>query len=350
MTKDELYIQRCIELALNGIGSVSPNPMVGAVIVHNDKIIGEGWHKKFGEAHAEVNAINIIEDKSILKNSTIYVNLEPCSHHGKTPPCAELIIKHQFKKVVIGMMDPFEQVAGNGIKKLKDAGIEVIENVLQKKCEELNKRFITYHTKKRPYVILKWAQTIDGFIAPDATKMSTEEFEEKRHITDFIIQKLVHKWRTEEDAILVGTNTVAYDNPALNVRAWIGNLPIRITIDKNLRLASTHKIFDQTQATFIFTEQENTSIKNITYIKIDFTKDIAAQILTHLYQQHIQSLIIEGGTKTLETFINKGLWDEAQIFSSPKILVDGIKAPIISGTIIHQNNIDGKQLTIYRNL
>ena len=349
MTEEELFMQRCIDLAQNGAGNVSPNPLVGAVIVHQNKIIGEGWHKKFGEAHAEVNAINSVQDKSVLSESTIYINLEPCSHQGKTPPCADLIIHHRFKKVVIGMQDPFDKVAGNGIKKLKDAGIEVIENILKKECVELNKRFITFHTKKRPYIILKWAQTIDGFIAPDSTKLSPEEFEQKRHITGFIIQKLVHKWRSEEDAIMVGTNTIFSDNPALNVRAWNGRNPVRICLDKKLRLSNTFKIFDRSQPTIIFTEKERSSSENLTYIKINFDDKLPESILEKLFQNNIQSIIIEGGKQTLETFINKSLWDEAQIFISQKILNEGVKSPNITGNISHQNKIDNNQLTIYRN-
>jgi len=340
---------RCIELAQHGAGNVSPNPMVGAVIVHQNKIIGEGWHKNFGGPHAEVNAINSVEDKSLLKESAIYVNLEPCSHHGKTPPCADLLIHHQFKKVVIGMKDPFEKVAGKGMTRLRDEGIEVVENILQKECEELNKRFITFYTKKRPYIILKWAQTLDGFIAPDSTKLSAEEFEQKRHITGFIIQKLVHKWRSEEDAILVGTNTIFSDNPALNVRAWKGRNPVRICLDRNLRLENSLKIFDQSQPTFIFTEQEKSSTENTTYFKVKFDDQLSESILEILHQQHIQSIIIEGGKQTLETFISKSLWDEAQIFTSPKILSEGIKSPSIYGSIFHQNTIDKNHLTIYRN-
>ena len=348
MTNEEIFMQRCIELALNGAGNVSPNPLVGAIVVHQNKIIGEGWHQKFGEAHAEVNAINSVVDKSVLKDSTIYVNLEPCNHQGKTPPCTDLLIKHQIKKVVIGMMDPFEKVAGNGIQKLRNSGIEVVENILQKNCEALNNRFITFQTKKRPYIILKWAQTSDGFIAPDSTKMDAEEFEKKRHITGFIVQKLVHKWRSEEDAILVGTNTILSDNPALNVRAWNGRNPIRICLDKNLRLSSNFKIFDHTQPTIIFTEKEKQLEENIRYIQIPFDNQLASTVVGNLYQQKIQSVIIEGGKQTLETFINAGLWDEAQIFTSPKKIHDGIKSPIISGTIIHQNIIDKNQLIIYK--
>jgi diaminohydroxyphosphoribosylaminopyrimidine deaminase / 5-amino-6-(5-phosphoribosylamino)uracil reductase len=221
--------------------------------------------------------------------------------------------------------------------------------VLQKECEELNKRFITFYTKKRPYIILKWAQTLDGFIAPDSTKLSTEEFEQKRHITGFIIQKLVHKWRSEEDAILVGTNTIFSDNPALNVRAWKGRNPVRICLDRNLRLDISFKIFDQNQPTLIFTELEKPSTENTTYFKVKFDEHLAKSILDILFQQHIQSIIIEGGKQTLETFISKSLWDEAQIFTSPKVLSEGIKSPSIYGSVFHQNTIDKNHLTVYKN-
>jgi diaminohydroxyphosphoribosylaminopyrimidine deaminase/5-amino-6-(5-phosphoribosylamino)uracil reductase len=349
VTSDELYMQRCLELAQHGAGHVSPNPLVGAVIVHNNRIIGEGWHKCYGKAHAEVNAIHSVEDKSLLHESTVYVNLEPCSHHGKTPPCADLLIMHQVKKVVVGIMDPFEQVAGNGIRKLKEAGIDVVVGVLQQQCEELNKRFITFHTKKRPYIILKWAQTQDGFIAPDANSMPAEEFEQKRHITGLIVQKLVHKWRSEEDAIMVGTNTAITDNPALNTRAWKGSSPIRIALDRTLRIPTTHQLFDQKKPTIIFTEKKVKSSSNITYISIDFNDALTSQIIDHLYQKNIQSLIIEGGTKTLETFIQKQYWDEAQVFISPKTLGNGIQAPSISGEIFLKDTIDASTLTVYRN-
>jgi diaminohydroxyphosphoribosylaminopyrimidine deaminase/5-amino-6-(5-phosphoribosylamino)uracil reductase len=213
-------MKRCLQLAILGAGNVAPNPMVGCVIVHNDKIIGEGWHRQYGQAHAEVNAIASVKDKSLIKDSIVYVNLEPCSHFGKTPPCADLLISHSPKKVVIGMIDPFSKVAGNGVAKLKEAGIEVELGVLEDECKFLNRRFIKFNTKQLPYVILKWAKTINGYIAPDARILSKEAFEEQRHITDRIVQKLVHRWRTQEDAIMVGTNTTLFDNPALNAREW----------------------------------------------------------------------------------------------------------------------------------
>lgn len=343
-------MQRCLELAVNGLGTVSPNPMVGCVIVHEGKIIGEGWHRKFGEAHAEVNAINSVSDKRLLPEASVYVNLEPCSHFGKTPPCADLLISHRVKKVVIGMKDPFEKVAGSGIQKLTDAGIEVQVGVMEEACRELNKRFITFYTQRRPYVILKWAQTINGFIAPDASKMSAEEFEQKRHITGLIVQRLVHKWRTEEDAILVGTNTVITDNPALNSRAWGGKNPVRITLDLNNRLPHNLRIFDGSQPTLVFTSADKTASSNLEYITINKEQQVFTQILHALYERNIQSLIVEGGAVTINHILAHGLWDEAQVFVSPQTLDDGIAAPKTPhGNILAQTTIDAKQLTIYRN-
>lgn len=337
----QLYMQRCIELAQNGAGSVSPNPMVGCVIVHNEIIIGEGWHQQFGQAHAEVNAIAAVKDKSLLSEATLYVNLEPCNHFGKTPPCADLIIQHQIKQVVVGMVDPFEKVAGNGISKLQAAGINVSVGVLENECRFLNRRFIKYVTQHKPYVILKWAQTHNGYIAPDASKVSAEEFEQQRHITGFTIQKLVHKWRTEEDAIMVGTNTALLDNPALNARAWHGKNPIRIVMDKTLRLPDTLKLFDKSIPTIVFTEQQKESTQNLTFIQIDFAKNWFDDILNHLYQHKIQSLIVEGGSQLLNTIIDANLWDEAILFISPKTINDGVKAPFINGINYQSDIIDG---------
>lgn len=337
----QFYMQRCIELARNGAGSVSPNPLVGCVIVHNNIIIGEGWHRQFGQAHAEVNAIATVKDKSLLSESTLYVNLEPCNHFGKTPPCADLIIQHQIKQVVVGMVDPFEKVAGNGISKLRAAGINTVIGVLEKECRFLNRRFIKYVTRHKPYVILKWAQTHNGYIAPDAHKLSAEEFEQQRHITGFTIQKLVHKWRTEEDAIMVGTNTALLDNPALNARAWHGKNPVRIVIDRTLRLPDSLKLFDKSEPTIVFTEQQKESNHNLTFIQVDFSQNWFDEVLNHLYRLKIQSLIVEGGSQLLNTIIEANLWDEAIQFISPKTINDGVKAPFINGRNYKSNIIDG---------
>lgn len=339
-------MQRCIELAQNGAGSVSPNPLVGCVIVYNNQIIGEGWHKQFGLAHAEVNAIEAVKDKSLLKESTLYVTLEPCSHFGKTPPCADLLVQYQFKNVVIGMFDPFKKVAGNGIEKLKAAGINVTVGVLAVECTFLNRRFIKFVTHQKPYVILKWAQTWNGYIAPDATKMSSAEFENQRHITGRIVQKLVHKWRTQEDAIMVATNTALFDNPALNAREWSGKNPVRVLLDKNLRLPNNLKLLDGNTPTFVFTELHKQNQQNLTYIQLDFTKNWLNEMLSHLYQLNIQSLIIEGGTQFLNTVIESKLWDEAVVFSSPKTIINGVKAPVIDGIKIQHEDIDGINMQV----
>ena len=257
MNIHEKYIKRCIELAQNGLGTTYPNPMVGSVIVHKNKIIGEGWHKKSGEAHAEVNAINSVKDESLLKDATIYVSLEPCSHFGKTPPCSDLIIAKEIKRVVIGTMDPFAKVAGRGIKKLMDAGCEVKVGILEDECLELNKSFFTFLKKQRPYIILKWAQTEDGFIAPE-----NREGKRPVWITNKYSGQLVHKWRSEEAAILVGTNTVLKDNPSLNVRKWTGKSPIRIVIDRELKTPDEFPILDGTQKTIMLCENKPVKSSN----------------------------------------------------------------------------------------
>jgi len=342
----EKYIKRCIELARNGLGSTYPNPLVGSVIVHNGKIIGEGWHRKAGEAHAEVNAINSVKDESLLKSATIYVSLEPCSHFGKTPPCSDLIIARGIEKVIIGTIDPFAKVAGRGIKRLMDAGCKVQVGILEKECLELNKRFFTFHKKQRPYIILKWAQSQDGFIAPEAK-------EEKRPvwISNKYSGQLVHKWRSEEAAILVGTNTVLEDNPKLNVRKWTGENPVRIVIDKDLKIPETFSVLDGSQKTIVICENKpKKSVNgNLIFEEIDFSENISEAICEVLYKYELQSVIIEGGSNTLRQFIDKGLWDEARIFTGNMQLKKGLKAPEISGKIWKESYIDTDNLKIYRN-
>jgi len=331
MVQHEKYMQRCLELAALGLGAVSPNPMVGAVVVLDDKIIGEGYHQKYGEAHAEVNAINQVVNRfpnsdELLKRATIYVSLEPCAHYGKTPPCADLIIKHQIPNVVVGCRDPFAQVDGKGIEKLKAAGIDVTVGVLDAECQWLNRRFFTRVQKHRPYVILKWAQTADGFFAPDDSSQYWIAGPEAR--------KLVHQWRTEEDAILVGKNTAAIDNPQLNVRYAQGKSPKRVVIDRRLELKPGLNLFDQSVETFIFNEVKTDVDGKNKYIALeDFERYVPQYILFQLYLQDIQSIIIEGGAKTLNSFIEAGLWDEARIFTGEKELKQGIKAPAINGHI-----------------
>jgi diaminohydroxyphosphoribosylaminopyrimidine deaminase/5-amino-6-(5-phosphoribosylamino)uracil reductase len=348
----EKYLSRCIELAKNGLGTTYPNPMVGSVIVYEGKIIGEGWHKKAGEPHAEVNAINAVKDKSLLKKATIYVSLEPCSHFGKTPPCCDLIIKNKIPNVVIGTVDPNVKVAGNGIKKLIEAGIHVTVGILEAECNELNKRFFTFHKKKRPYIILKWAESQDGFIAPEEILRKTQNDIEKKPvwITNTYSRQLVHKWRSEEQAILVGTQTVIDDNPKLNTRDWAGNNPVRVVLDLNNRIPEENAVFDNQIKTIVFTKSINTANKeNTIFERIDFEQDITPQILEVLYQHQIQSVIIEGGRQTLQTFIDANLWDEARVFVGNLSFKSGTKAPILTKKPFRKLMIGNDELILSRN-
>jgi diaminohydroxyphosphoribosylaminopyrimidine deaminase/5-amino-6-(5-phosphoribosylamino)uracil reductase len=348
MTDDKVWMNRCLELARLGEGLVAPNPLVGSVVVYDGRIIGEGWHRKFGGNHAEVNAIESVKNKSLLAHSILYVNLEPCSHFGKTPPCANLLIKYKIPKVVIGMVDPNPQVAGKGVELLRNAGVEVVLDVLNEEAVLLNKRFIKYYLQKKPYVVLKWAQTQNGMLSPDAKKMSKQDFERERHITGFLVQKLVHKWRTVEDAIMVGTNTALTDNPALDARAWVGKNPVRVIIDNNLRLPRDLKIFSQNQRTLIFNSTKNEVFENLQFVKIDFLGNWFSELLSCLYEMKIQSLIIEGGSQLLHSILEGDLWDEAIVFYSPKHISKGIQAPSIYGKIIQQQEFDGVQMTQYK--
>jgi len=326
-TLHETFMSRCLQLAENGLGNAAPNPMVGSVIVHNNKIIGEGFHRKCGEAHAEVNAINSVKDKELLKDSTLYVNLEPCSHYGKTPPCSNLIIQHKIPRVVIGCKDTFSLVSGRGIEQLKNAGCAVIVGVMENEARWLNRRFFTFHEKKRPYIVLKWAQTIDGFVD---VKRNENEPSKPFWITNDLCKRLVHKWRSEEQAIMVGTNTALKDNPQLNVREWFGNMPLRIVTDRNLRLPKNLNIFDNSQKTLIFNSLKNEISDKIEFVKIDFSenkKNSVLQILEKLYERNILSVFVEGGSELLNTFISNHLWDEARVFTGHKYFYEGTKAP-----------------------
>jgi diaminohydroxyphosphoribosylaminopyrimidine deaminase/5-amino-6-(5-phosphoribosylamino)uracil reductase len=342
----EKYIKRCIELAQNGLGTTYPNPMVGSVIVYDDRIIGEGWHKKAGEPHAEVNAVNSVKDKSLLKKATIYVSLEPCSHFGKTPPCCDLIIANEIPNVVVGTVDPNEKVAGKGILKLIEAGANVTVGVLEEECNQLNKRFFTFHQKRRPYIILKWAESQDGFLSPE--KVSVQE-RKPVWITNPYSRQLVHKWRTEEQAIFVGTQTVVDDNPKLNARDWDGNNPTRVVIDQNNRIDENSFIFDDTVKTIIFSKIEKPSKENTHFEVIDFDQNIIPQIINVLYQHQIQSIIIEGGRQTLQSFIDENLWDEARIFIGKTNFNKGTKAPFISRKNSTKTNILNDELIQLRN-
>ena len=329
----EKYIKRCIEIAKNGLGSTRPNPMVGCVILHQDKIIGEGFTSPYGGPHAEVNAINSVKNSSLLKTSTLYVTLEPCSHHGKTPPCTNLLIDHRIPKVVIGTLDTNNKVAGKGVENLKNAGCKVTVGILESECKAHHKRFFTFHNKKRPYIILKWAETKDGFIAPKSKNTRKPVW-----ITNDISRQLVHKWRAEEHAILVGTNTVLSDNPGLTVRNWTGQNPIRIVPDRDHKLTKNCEIFDNESETIVISQNE-----------IDFNQKVASQICRFLHDKNIQSIIIEGGRKTLQMFIDEGLWDEARVFTGCMAFGDGIKAPNFSGKLISEYSIKGDILKTYVN-
>jgi diaminohydroxyphosphoribosylaminopyrimidine deaminase/5-amino-6-(5-phosphoribosylamino)uracil reductase len=347
MVKQE-YMRRCLELAEIGMGRVSPNPMVGCVIVANEKIIGEGYHKKIGQAHAEVNAINDVLARfgdaatDLLKLATVYVSLEPCAHFGKTPPCADLLIKHQVKKVVICNADPFPEVDGKGMQKLRAAGIVVEQGLLAEEGKILNKRFFTRIEKQRPYIILKWAQTANGYFTP--------LINQKRWISNPLSKKLVHKWRSEEDAILVGKKTVMTDNPELNTREWPGNNPIRIVIDKHLDIPVSSHVYND-QAKTIFLNEIKTDVSgNIHYIQMeDMTFYLPQKIAFQLYLMDIQSVIIEGGANILNQFITAGLWDEARVIKSSTNWQDGVNAPQISGSLEEIIPLNTDNLFIYRN-
>ena len=338
MQNEEFFMQRCIELASKTMGCASPNPMVGSVIVYNNKIIGEGYHEKYGSHHAEVNAINSVKDKSLLSKSTLYVNLEPCAHFGKTPPCSDLIIQNKIPEVVIGCVDTFSEVSGKGIERMRSVGIDVKVGVLENESRELNKRFFTFHEKKRPYIILKWAESKDGFIAP---KNQTKPF----WMTSSESKKLAHKWRAEEDAILVGRITAEKDNPSLTVREVEGSNPIRIVIDKDLKLSADFNLFNNDAKTIVFNQLKSEENNSNNYIKINF-HNLTKNILQELHKQNIQSIIIEGGTITLQSFIDKNLWDEARIFTTKKTLTEGVKPPTIEGEIISEDETGGDRFKI----
>ena len=317
-----------MQIANNGIGTTRPNPSVGAVIVYQNKIIGEGFTSPHGENHAEVNAINAVENKSLLKEATIFVTLEPCSHFGKTPPCADLIVKHQLKQVVIGCLDSNSLVAGKGVSHLENAGINVIVGVLEKECRMHHKRFFKVQENKRPYIILKWAETKDGFVAPISKNENKPIF-----ISNTYSQQLVHKLRSAEHAILVGTKTVLADNPKLNIRSWSGENPVRVVLDNTLRIPKNLNILDGSVKTIVITAAKDKNIvssKNLIFEEIDFSKNIAKQVCEVLSKYQIQSLIIEGGTQTLQTFIDEKLWDEAMVFVGNTSFVKGVKSPIIT--------------------
>ena len=330
-------MQVCIDLALKGFPLAFPNPMVGCVIVHNDSIIGQGYHQKCGSHHAEVNAIASVENKELLEQSTLYVSLEPCAHFGKTPPCADLIVKSKIPRVVIGSLDTFSEVNGKGIQRLKEAGIEVLTKVLEKDCRAINKRFFTFHEKKRPYVILKWAQTTDRYIAPLNQK-------EPLWISSPKSKTLVHLWRSQEQAILVGRKTAELDNPLLTTREVEGKNPIRIVLDRELSLNKDLLIFNDDAPTLVV----NDKLSSENHLKVNID-NFAPSLLKELHSRNIQSIIIEGGTQTLYTFIEAKVWDEARVFTSKKTLGKGIQSPLIQSVINHSEIVGNDKLTYYIN-
>jgi diaminohydroxyphosphoribosylaminopyrimidine deaminase / 5-amino-6-(5-phosphoribosylamino)uracil reductase len=341
-SSDILYMRRALELAALGSGSVSPNPMVGCVLVHHNKIIGEGWHKKYGGWHAEVNAVNSVEDTSLLSESTAYVTLEPCSHFGKTPPCADLLIKYELKKVIICNIDSNPLVGGKGIAKLQQAGITVQTGVLEAEGRELNKRFFTFMEKKRPYIILKWAETADGFVA-------REDYSSK-WISNSISRTIVHQWRAAEDAIMVGTQTALYDNPQLNVRDWPGTNPVRIVIDRSLRLPPSLHLFDGKVLTLCYNTIKAEKQDNLEFVKLTGSPLFLEEIIRDLYARKIQSVIIEGGSQLLNSFMDAGMWDEARIFKSKQVFTKGVAAPRIAGKLESIRAIEGDKLLLYKNV
>ncbi|MBL4709391.1 MAG: bifunctional diaminohydroxyphosphoribosylaminopyrimidine deaminase/5-amino-6-(5-phosphoribosylamino)uracil reductase RibD [Flavobacteriales bacterium] len=334
-------MKRAFLLANLGKFSTAPNPRVGAVIVYNDRIIGEGFHQVYGGNHAEVNAVNAVQDKSLLPLSTIYVSLEPCAHFGKTPPCASLLEKHKFKKVIISNRDPFEKVNGNGISILKNAGIEVQLNQFNKEGLAVNKRFFTFYQKKRPYIILKWAESKDGFIY--------NEDLQNNWITNSVSKQLVHLWRAEEAAILVGKNTVKADNPELTIREVIGKNPTRIIIDENLELPRDSKVFDEKSQTLVLNSQRNSKENNLELIKINTRQHLSRAVCKVCFDKKLQSIIVEGGKHTIDQFIESGLWDEARIFMGDKVFDKGICAPSIQGEEEYRTKIESDELIILKN-
>ncbi len=335
---------RAIELAKLGMGLVAPNPMVGCVIVHNNLIVGEGYHRKYGEAHAEVNAINSVKNQDLLCESTMYVTLEPCSHFGRTPPCADLVVEKKIPKIVIGSIDLNEKVSGRGIQRLKSAGCQVISGVLEDECIRMNRRFMTFHQKGRPYIILKWAQTEDGFI--DRSREETE-FGQPTWITNDLSRIAVHKMRSDEAAILVGTKTAMKDNPSLTVRDWGGSHPLRMVLDRRGILHETCYLLDQSTETLVFTEMEIESKHNLEYVKIDFNADMLVEINSLLHQRGIQSLLIEGGKSLLESYMREDLWDEARVYIGNARFGSGIKAPETDWVLDREETLDDSLLRIY---
>lgn len=334
---------RCLELARCGLGHVSPNPMVGAVIVREGKIIGEGFHRRFGEGHAEVNAIASVRDASLLRDATMYVSLEPCSHYGKTPPCAELIIRKGIPRVVVGCLDPFPAVSGRGVKMLREAGVEVVTGVMEREAIWLNRAFMTLQKRGRPYVILKWAQSEDGFI----DRHRADASEPVAILSTPVTTRLVHKLRSEVSAIMVGTRTALLDNPSLTVRHWQGASPVRVVLDRQLVIPPSNHLLDGAVRTLVYTSREAESRENVEYIRIDFERPVIPQVLAGLAERRLDSLLVEGGTRLLDSFLASGLWDEARVETAPVRLEDGVRAPSLYGRA--ERDLSAPEIVRFRN-
>lgn len=343
MNSHTIYMQRCLQLASMGKGHVAPNPMVGAVLVHNGRIIGEGWHKQYGQAHAEVNCLQSVgeADKPLIPDSIMYVSLEPCAHYGKMPPCATRLVQEHVKEVIICNDDPFDKVAGRGIEILRQAGIPATSGLLAAEGKWLNRRFFCFHQQQRPYIILKWAQTNNGFLAPaDGSRMQ---------LTGTPAQELLHKWRTEEPAIMVGTTTARNDNPQLTARLAQGKQPLRIVLDRQLSLPPGLNIYADDAQTWIVNEGKEAVEGHISFIKLDFDNTLLLQLMRRLYSAGIQSVIVEGGGRLLNSFIEAGLWDEARVFTAPVQLGDGIHAPVLNTNAVFKTAIGEDALELYVN-
>ena len=344
--QDIEFMERCLELARKGLGNTAPNPMVGCVLVAEGSLIGQGYHREYGGPHAEANAIASVSKPDMLSSSTLYVNLEPCSHHGKTPPCSDLILEKGIPRVVIGTQDPNRLVSGRGISRLQDHGVKVSLGTREEECLDLNRRFFTYHKNKRPYVILKWAKTKDGFIDRERAAGTSGHI---NWITGTAERQLVHKWRSEEQAILVGTHTAMTDDPELTVRDWSGRQPLRLVMDRKGKLPGNLKLLDGRYPTVIFSEKGLKPMENLQPVKVPGKKDILDDILDYLYDNEIQSLIVEGGRATLEGFIKRNLWDEARVFTGHQLFGQGIRGPNFEEVASEEHQMAGSILNIYRN-
>lgn len=344
MTRPELYMKRCLQLAELGAGSVAPNPMVGAVLVHEDRVLAEGYHRHFGASHAEVDCLDRVAPGSrhLLAASTLYINLEPCSHYGKTPPCTERILREGIPEVVVGSLDPFEGNCGRGITRLRQQGIRVETGLLESECLELNRRFVQFHRKHRPYIILKWAQTQDGFIAGPG--------KERLAITSGAGDRLVHRWRSEESAILAGSGTIRSDDPLLTNRLWSGGNPLRVILDPGGRIPGSAHVLDGSVPTLVFSPSQAPDRPMLEYFPTDPDSPLIPQILDELFRREILSLLIEGGQRVLNDWIASGLWQEARVITSPMRISQGLNAPVLEGASWERTmQADDDRVDFYRN-